>query len=230
MAANIFGCIEEFDAKKDAWELYEAKFDFFIEANGVTDDSRKRAMLLTSVGMAALAYVRDLNMPTALNDNSITYEKLIEQLRAHYGKKTAALAARNEFCRMHQNETQSVDKFAAGLRGQSIYCKFNADLDIRLRDQFVIGLKSDAIRKRLMERDEITFPEALKFASSLDRIARESNFSSKSEASVSQVLRPREISASRLITTASRLSFGVKNNTFRTAANQSSQAGSSGDR
>ena len=129
--------------------------------------------------MAALAYVRDLNMPTALKHDSVTYDKLIKQLRTQYGKKTAALAARNEFFRIRQKESQSVDEFAAALQGDSMYCKFDADLDIRLRDQFVIGLESDAIRKRLMERDDITFAEALKFASSLDRIARDNNFSSK---------------------------------------------------
>ena len=228
---GVFGSIEEFDSKRDDWELYEEKFNFFVEANDITDDKTNRAMLLAYVGMALLAYVRDLNMPTLLSDDSITFDKLIEQFRAHYGKKTASLAARNEFCRRRQEETQSVDEFAADLRGASLYCKFGNDLDVRLRDQFGIKLKSDAIRKRLMERDEITFPEALKFASSLDRIARESNFSSKSEASVSQVSCLRQQSHSTRPTTGdSNSSFGVKTNTFRATANQTSQVGSSGKR
>ncbi len=137
--------------------------------------------------MGALSYVRDLNLPVKLNDDATTYDKLIEQLRSHYGKKTAVLAGRSDFTSIRQKEAQSVEEFAAALRAAAIHCKFGAELDIRLRDQFVIGLKNDAIRKRLMEKDDITFAEALKQASDLERIAHDSKLVGRNETSVSQV-------------------------------------------
>ena len=144
LAANsrVFGSLDSFDPKAVEWELYETQFDFFLQANGVTDAKQKRALLLSTIGMGALSYVRDLNMPVTLNDDATTYDKLIEQLRSHYGKKTAVLAGRSDFTSIRQKDAQSVEEFAAALRAAAIHCKFGAELDIRLRDQFVIGLKN----------------------------------------------------------------------------------------
>ena len=97
------------------------------------------------------------------------------------------LAGRSDFTSIRQKEAQSVEEFAAALRAAAIHCKFGAELDIRLRDQFVIGLKTDAIRKRLMEKDDITFADALKQASDLERIAHDSKLVGRNETSVSQV-------------------------------------------
>ena len=184
---RVFGSIDEYDSRSVEWELYEAKFTFFLEANLINDDKQKRAMLLASVGTTALGYVRDLNVPKELHE--VDYKNLLEQLRAHYGKKTAMLAARNDFAYVRQKDGQSVEDFAAALRAASLLCKYGADLDVRLRDQLVIGLREDSIRKRLMEADEnISFADALKRAADLERISRESKLG-RGEASVSQLAR-----------------------------------------
>ena len=196
--SRVFGAVDNFDPKAVEWELYETQFSFFLEANAVTEDKQKRALLLASIGMSALSYVRDLNQTTALNDNSITYTKLIEQLRAHYGKKTAVLAGRSEFTNIRQKENQSVEEFAAALRAAAVYCKFNAELDVRLCDQFVIGLRTDAVRKRLMEKEYISFPDALKQASDLERIAKDSQQLGRAESSISEVAKIGECHGSKV--------------------------------
>ena len=150
-------------------------------------DDAKKPMLLTTVGMTALGYLHDLNMPTRLDDAGITYKRLLEQLQAHFGAKTTQLAARHEFGRLSQKKSQSIDDYAASLRTASVQCGFGADLDVRLRDQLLLGLKSEVIRKRIMERDGISFADALKLASDLERITREANLGFKAEASVSMV-------------------------------------------
>ena len=185
--SRVFGSVEPFDSRRDKWSLWEEKLKFFLLANGVTSDAQKKAMLLASVGMAALGYVHDLNMPTALDDNGITFNSLVDQLRTHYGEKTTQLAARHEFCRVMQKDGQTVDEFAAALRTASLHCQFGAELDGRLRDQLLVGLRSEPIRKRIMERDSITFADALKLAGDLERISREAKLGGPGEASVSRV-------------------------------------------
>ena len=186
MAAPVFGSVNEFNVKTDKWELWEEKFNFFLLANGVKDDA-KTLMLLATVGMTALGYLHDLNMPTRLDDAGITFKKLLEQLQAHFGAKTTQLAARHQFGHLSQKGSQSVDDYSASLRTASVQCGFGADLDVCLRDQLLLGLKSEAIRKRIIERDGISFADALKLASDLERITREAKLSSKAEASVSMV-------------------------------------------
>ena len=65
--SRVFGSLDSFDPKAVEWELYETQFDFFLQANGVTDAKQKRALLLSTIGMGALSYVRDLNLPVELN-------------------------------------------------------------------------------------------------------------------------------------------------------------------
>ena len=141
----MFRSIAAFDPKSVEWELYETQFDLFILANEVDDEKQKKALLLASNGMTALAYVRDFSMPTDLKDNEVDYKKLVKQLRDHYDKITAALVSRREFTNIRQQENKSVQVFAAALRAAVVHCQFGGDVDIRLRDQFVIGFRIDAI-------------------------------------------------------------------------------------
>jgi hypothetical protein len=153
----------------------------------IDDDNQKKALLLASVGISSLAYVRDLNWPTELSDDRVDYKKLVKQLRHHYGKKTATLDGRSEFTNMRQQENQSTEDFAAALLAAAVHCQFGGDLDTRLRDQFGIGLRTDAIRKRLMEKDDVTFAEAFTQAVNLERITTKSKQVGRGESSVSIV-------------------------------------------
>lgn len=181
-------------------------------------------MLLATVGMTALGYVHDLNMPTSLDDNSITFDFLAAQLRTHYGEKTSQLAARNEFSRVLQKDGQTVDEFAAGLRTATLHCQFGAELDVRLRDQLLFGLQSEPIRKRIMERDTITFAEALKLAGDLERISREAKLGGAGEASVSKVTSTPRISQRTIINVSQPSTSRLSSSTSR-GGNQTGSRG-----
>ena len=60
---------------------------------------------------------------------------------------------------------------------------------MRLRDQLVIGLRDEAIRKRLKEKDDASFADVIKFAGDLERVSRESRQVGSGEASVSKLTR-----------------------------------------
>lgn len=66
-----------------------------------------------------------------------------------------------------------------------MYCQFGNELDVRLRDQLVSWLRTDSIRKRVIENDAISFSDALKRANDFERIARESKVVVGFEMSVS---------------------------------------------
>ena len=136
MAACVFGNVEAFNLNTDKWELWEEMFKFFLHANGVKDDAKK-PMLLVTIGMTALGYLHDMNMPTSIDDAGVTYTRLLEKLRAHFGAKTTKLATRHVFGRLSQKDTESVDDYAASLRTASVQCGFSADLEVWLCDQLL---------------------------------------------------------------------------------------------
>ena len=161
-----FGEVGAYESSQDV-QTYARRFRFFLEAKGVTEASRKRAMLLSTILPTAFKVVENLNVPTVLTDNAVTFETLVEQLRAFYGKKPSLMAARSDFTQLSQRENQTLDEFALELRVQAAKCDFGAELTTRLRDQFVAGVHSERARKRLMERDTISLEDAEKLARDL---------------------------------------------------------------
>ena len=87
----------------------------------------------------------------------------------------------------HKKEFESVDDYAASLRTASVQCEFGVEIEVRLWDQLLLGLKSEAIRKRIMERDKISFADALNLAFDLERITRKVKLGAKAESPVSMV-------------------------------------------
>lgn len=116
------GSIEPFKAGPHKETLWNEKLKFFLLSYGVADAAQKKAMLLYLVGIAALAYVLNLNMPRALDDGGVTFNSLVNKLRAHFGEKTTELAAWHKFSRVVQKENQSVDEFAEVLWRLALYC------------------------------------------------------------------------------------------------------------
>ena len=113
-------------------------------------------MLLSTIGPTAFNVVENLNAPTRVTDNAVTFDTLVEQLRAFYGKKPSIMAARSQFTWLRQLENQTVDEYILILRVQAANCDFDAELTTRLSDQFVAGVHSERARKRLMEKDKIS--------------------------------------------------------------------------
>src|SRR5256886_17014061 len=104
MAGRSIGNIGEYDPKSGNWETYELQLRFYIEANLINDAKQQRAVLLSTIGAQAVQVAVDLNFPTKLNDDAVTFELLLEQLGGHYGNKQAVIAARAELRRTKQSE------------------------------------------------------------------------------------------------------------------------------
>ena len=87
------------------------------------------------------------------------------------GRKVTLLEARANFGGVQQQLDQSVEEFASALRVAAVDCKFGVTLDNRLRDKLVSSLLQGSIRDLLLQEDDnITFSDAVKKASDLERL------------------------------------------------------------
>jgi len=50
MTTATLGQVEPFDPQVDNWVLYTQRLEQFFVANGITDDAKKVAVLLTVIG------------------------------------------------------------------------------------------------------------------------------------------------------------------------------------
>ena len=119
----------------------------------------------------------DLHLSEDLS--TVHFNTIITDLDSAYGKKVSKLASRVRFQSIVQHESQSVDEYLADIRHSSIDCCFGDQLDNRLKNQFVVGLRSDQIMKKLREEEEKALSDIVKKARDLELVNRESR-SSKS--------------------------------------------------
>ena len=91
----------------------------------------------------------------------------------HTVKTISKVASRVRFQSTVQHEGQSVDEHLADLRHLSIDFGFGDQLDNRLKDQFVVGLRSDQIKKKLFENEDKALADIVNRARDLELVNRE---------------------------------------------------------
>ena len=147
----------------------------------------KRAALLTLIGTAGFRMLTDLHFSNKLID--VTYDALIEDLDKAYDRKVSKMASRVRFGTVSQHENKSIDEFIAELRHASMDCGFSDQLDNSLKDQFVICLRSDQIKEKLLEDEDKDLADILKRARALELVDREHSSSKTTSHPAAQQVR-----------------------------------------
>jgi len=160
----FIGHINEFDFNKDDWECYTERVEQFFLANDV-EDGKKASILLTFIGQNGYSVLRDLCQPDKTGSKS--YKELVKLMQNHLSPKPSEMAERYKFQQIKQKVGQSLNDFIVCLQRGAKDCSFE-NRDISLRDQFVVGLSSDSIKKRLFTESSLTFKKAVEIAMSME--------------------------------------------------------------
>ncbi|KOB57463.1 reverse transcriptase, partial [Operophtera brumata] len=121
-------------------------------------------MLLTHLSDESYRLVRNLVHPDKLEER--TYSELVKVLNGHFTPKRSTFADRAKFYEAIKSDGETIEEWAARLRGLAVYCEFGTELDTLLRDRFVLGFGTGHERDKLFERDSktLTLAEALEVA------------------------------------------------------------------
>ena len=95
---------------------------------------------------------------------SKTVAEIVGALKGHYEHKPIIISERFNFHRRQQGRTETVAQYVAELRKLSVHCQFGPYLEEVLRDRFVCGLRSEAVQKKLLAKEDLTFQEAIRIA------------------------------------------------------------------
>ena len=185
--AELVGSIKAFNSKSDDWSTYKGQLEFYLQISRITDAAMKLAALLTLLGNAGFRMLTDLHFSIKLF--IVTYDALIKDLDKAYGKKVLKMASRVRLGTVSQHEGQNIDEFIAELRHASINCGFCNQLDNRLKYQIVIGLRSDHIKKKLLEDENRDLADIHKKARALELVDREHSSSKSASHSAAQHVR-----------------------------------------
>ncbi|CAF4782134.1 unnamed protein product [Rotaria sp. Silwood2] len=155
--------LHEFDPTSYDWNDWEILFDTYIDVEGITDDNKKRNLLITALGVQPFKTLISVCKPKKPTECS--YSEIIQKLRTNYARVTFSSTERIKFFATRQESSQTLTDFANSLRDKSVTCKFPNDFyEDALIAAFVGGLKNEHVRKHLMQQNLETFEQTLNAA------------------------------------------------------------------
>ena len=148
MAGNLPG-IEPFEKGMD-FSRWMKRVDFYTAALDITDDGRKRAVLLHLVG-AEVQDVYDTLPEPQVAATATEYERCVAKLKQYLQPAGNVMAERVTFQRTCMAAGETFDEYLVRLRAVAGRCGFSAaDLERELRDRSVAGA-TPRIQERLLQ-------------------------------------------------------------------------------
>ena len=152
------GTIGPFEQGRKDWTLYTERLEQYFTANGVDDQGKCWALLLSVCGAPTYQVIRNLAAPEKPTNLSI--KEIIGLVRDHYCPPPSEIVQRFLFNTSSQKEAETIADFVADPCRISEHCKFGDTLDQMLQDRLVCGIRDGRIQKRLLTEPELTFRKA----------------------------------------------------------------------
>lgn len=159
---TVLGQVGTFDAKCMSWSEYVEILEHFLALNSITEESRKRSFLLTSVGPETYHVVRGLCQPE--NPRDKTFGELCTLLSSHFSPRPSEIVERFRFNSRNRKPEESVQEYLTELRRLSEHCEFGNTLDNMLRDRIVCGINNVTIQRKLLAEVNLTLKRAVTIA------------------------------------------------------------------
>ena len=169
------GLLGEFRAGVQSIDKYKERFELYYLANAVPigDEhvARRKAIFLTSVGASTYSLLRTLERPRQPQD--LELDDIIQQLRNHYEPKKIVIAERFRYYKTQQKEGETVTMFLSELLRVAKHCEFGDKLSVALRDQFVCGLRAEALQQKILAETDLTLDKAVRIAQAFESARQE---------------------------------------------------------
>lgn len=168
------GKLEPFDLHSKQWPAYIRRVNQFILLNEIKPEL-KVPMLITVVGDATYSLMCDLCSP-ALPENK-TFDVLVQLVSDHLEPQRSEIAERHVFRLRRQRPGEPLVEYLQNLKHLATTCNFGSTLEENLRDQFVSGLASEAMRSRIFAERNIQYKAAVELALALEAAERHAEVS-----------------------------------------------------
>lgn len=171
-AVGLHGTVIPFDGDREEWSEYAERLEHYFTANDITNDVKKRAILLNGVGPGTYRLIKTLASPMKVTD--LTFLEIVTRATKHFNPKPSPIVKRYEFNTRRQEEGETVAKFVAELRKIAEYCEYGEVLSDMLRDRVVCGISNKRVQRRLLQEPDLTFDKALEMALAAETADRDS--------------------------------------------------------
>lgn len=132
------------------WKLWRQQYEYFETATGLSEkpENIQLATFMSAIGYTAIQIFN--SFPTTAEDTVALVKGKFEK---YFTPKLNITFERFKFHKIMQEEGETVDEYMTRLRLQANNCNFGELNDSLLRDQLVLGIKSDRLRTKLLSED-----------------------------------------------------------------------------
>lgn len=173
-----------FDPTKEDWKLYKIRFQASLDVARIATDDDKRNLFIASLGPDTFKLLYSLVQPREVTE--VSFVDLIKKLDDFYAPKRFKEFERATLFSTKQSETESVTEFLTRLRAIISNCEYETESDIRassLLTAFIVGLRDQRLRARMVLEKDLTIDTALKLSESILSAEHESRLLQEGTAS-----------------------------------------------
>ena len=126
----------------------------FVYASGITDDKRKRALLLYMTGS------RGREIFSTLTDSGVDFARAEAKLEEYFAPQKNKRYEIFKFRQMKQQPDESLDSFHTRLRTAANSCEFH-ETELEIEQQIIVGGISSTIRKKALPKPDYSLKDML---------------------------------------------------------------------
>ena len=161
------------------WEKWLKRFERLLVAMNMSNDARKRALLLHYAGPTV-----DEIFDT-LEDTGTDYKTAADKLTEYFSSQVNTTYEVFKFRQTKQNDSESIDSYHTRLRQLAKTCGFT-DTDKEIKEHIILTCHSNALRRRAL-REDYDLPTLLKTGRSLELSESQASTVESNEVSVNAV-------------------------------------------
>ena len=144
--------VREFQQEWKDWTQYCDKLEYYIQANGIMGENKKKSIfLVVVVGPASLKLLHNLVSPNKPHKKML--QQLITVLKQHYNPTPSVIVPRFKFHTRTRKLSEWIATFTSELRSIADFYNFSNMLEDMLRDKLVCGIADNIIQKRQLAED-----------------------------------------------------------------------------
>ncbi|XP_037576521.2 uncharacterized protein K02A2.6-like [Dermacentor silvarum] len=151
-----------FDEATDEWPAHQVRLEAFFEGHGVTEEKKKRALLVAALSTNTVGVIAGRCAPAKVNE--LSYTEVVALLQQYFSPEPNEIAQSYKFFTRNQSPGEPVKEFLLAIRQIANTCNFGDSLDRMLRDRIVCGLQSSSVRRQLLAKTGLTRSEAEEIA------------------------------------------------------------------
>ncbi len=149
------------------FEEWEERLSMYFVSQGITEELKQRATLLTYLSPEGYTLVKNLLHPSKPTEE--TLENIVKKLKEHLLPPTNPITERFKFYSRYRHEGERISDFVADLRQIARNCEFKDLLEENLRDRIVCGVNNEAIQKKLLAHGrDLTYKKAIDSALAME--------------------------------------------------------------